>query len=433
MAIGKLFYLREVLKNAKTSAKTLNSIQKNKLIDIIRYSYKNVPYYKKSWSKLHIDINSVSTVEDLKKLPAISKQTVSNNYNDFISSGHTKYLSGLYNKLSFLHMRSTSGTSGNPLKIFFNPDAKEYQDAIYARSLLSIGYNPFKPLIYYWYWSQEKPQGSLYHLLGLFKKFYVTQELDEEAQLNFMQKARPEYLYYYPSALYFISRLIVHENLRLNFKPKFIITFAEILTETMRKAIENAFDSRVYDQYATNEFNVVSYECEEKNGYHANSDSVVVEIVDENYEEVDDGEIGRILITGLANKAMPLIRYDIGDLAVKTDGDRHSCGISLPVIIKSIEGRYEHSEIKKTAETQKALLEKFMKTLDEVNDMFKFQILLTGTRRAKINYTAFHDLSNIDSSDFKNIVKNYVTSLKRVGSIGRNKYTGKTLLLEKAY
>lgn len=427
MVLHKAWFLKEVLKTSRLPAKKLKSLQNKKLASIVRYAYKNVSYYRQAWKKNKINILKINSLEKLKSLPVINKQTVLRNYESFISKEYKNYLNVLHKMPSFLFMRSTSGTSGLPFTIYFNPEAKWFLDAIYARALLKVGYNPFKPLLYYWW--QQTPQKELYHLFGLFRKIYVPCEWGEEKQLNFMNKVKPEYIYYYPSALYFISRLVLGENLELSFKPKLIVTHAELLTEKMRKKIENVFDCKVFDQYGSNEFNRIAWECKERNGYHVDVDSVVVEIVDENYEEVAEGEVGRVLITGLINKALPLIRYEIGDYAKKAE-EKHRCSINLPVVIKSIEGRYEHSITNKNVKiTQKEFLEKILDVVDDKKEVYKFQARLESRKKKIcINYIPFGNKKPKVGIKF---FKGFELKMKRVKEINKNKVTGKTLIFEK--
>jgi phenylacetate-CoA ligase len=430
MVFHKVWFLREVLKNSRLSEKKIKSLQNKKISSIVKYAYRNVEYYKKVWKKERINVLDINSLDKLKFLPVINKKTVLRNHKSFVSIEYKNYLNVLHKMPSFLFMRSTSGTSGSPLTIYFNPEAKWFLDAVYARALLKVGYNPFKPLLYYWW--QQSPQTELYHLFGIFKKIYVPCEWEEEKQLEFMKKIKPEYIYYYPSALYFISRLVLNQNLTLGFNPKLIITHAELLVEKMRKKIEDAFDCKVFDQYGSNEFNRIGWECKERNGYHIDVDSVIVEIVDENYEEVVEGEIGKVLITGLVNKAFPLIRYEIGDYAKKAEDDqkKHNCGINLPVIIKNIEGRYEHSvKYKNSLITQREFLKKILNFIDDKKEVYKFQVnLIDKKKRIYLNYMPFENRRFVIR---QKSWKEFKLKTRQVNRINKNKITGKTLLFEK--
>jgi len=435
MNLQKLFYLREAFKNSKLSQSKLKSLQNKKFLEIINYSYKNVNYYRNLWKKLGIEIKKINGVQDIKKIPPINKKIVLKNYKNFISNEYRRYLKLLHKMPSFIFMRSTSGTSGMPFKIYFNPVAKDYLDAIYGRALLKVGYNPTKSLLYYWW--QQTPQKESYHLFNLYRKICVPFVLNEEEQLRTIQTIKPEYIYYYPSALYFMSRMILCQNIELGFNPKLIVSHAEINSETMRKTIENAFNTNVYDQYDSNEFSVIAWECKERNGYHINVDSVIVEIVDDNYDEVGCGEVGKVLITGLISRAMPLIRYEIGDFAIKTEENqtKHTCGINLPVAIKSIEGRYEHSEFKKNRiVTQKSLLEKFLSLINTERNLFKLQILVNSkNKKIIVNYNTFGNNETLEKVFNKTSLNGYKVLFKKVKDIRKNELTGKTLLLESKF
>jgi len=430
--LTKPYYSVKAMQNQRKSPEKLRNLQLKKLREIIRYAHEHVPYYRNSWKKMRINSNSIQKFEDVKRFPIINRKILGRNHSDFISDEYVKYLNLLPKMTSFLFVRSTSGTTGEPMRLYFNPDAKDFLDAVYARALINVGYNPLKPLLYFWW--QQTPQKELYHIFRLFKKIYVPSEWTEEEQLAFMQKIRPEYIYYFPSALYFISRLIMSENIEIDFQPKLIISHAEILTERMRKIIEDAFDTKVYDQYGANEFNRIAWECKERNGYHIDADSVFIEIVDENYEEVAEGEVGKVLITGLVNKVIPLIRYELGDFLMKAESEQlnHKCGINLPVGIKSVEGRKEHSNIQgKNIITQKKFLEQVLMFLDKQHNLRKFQSLVDyKNKKLLIKYTASGD-GPLQDLENKIRINNYKIFCKKVRTINKNKITGKILLLEK--
>jgi len=84
------------------------------------------------------------------------------------------------------------------------------------------------------------------------------------------------------------------------------------------------------------EVNRTAWECTEHCGYHLDVDSVISEFIQDG-ENVSDGERGNIVYTSLYNYAMPLIRYEVGDVGIPTD-ELCSCGRSLP-LMKSVEGR----------------------------------------------------------------------------------------------
>lgn len=421
ISILKFKYFLDSLKFRKLPRRKIEKYKILKLKEIISYAYKYSSYYREIFKKNDINPKKINSLKDLKKIPISKKIEIRKNSEKVYSKEYLPYFSVLKRMPSFIYMRSTSGTTGNPFKIYFDEQSKLILDAIYARALVEVGYNPFKQLFYFW-WQQPKKK-EIYNFLGLFRKFFVPSTLTFKQQLSLMNKVKPEYIYYYPSHLYFISRLIKNENIELTFNPRLIITHAEILEEKMRKRIEETFNVLVFDQYGSNEFNRIAYECKERNGYHIAEDSVIVEIVDEN-EDAGEGETGKVIITGLLNKATPLIRYEVGDFAKKAIEKKHNCGNNLEVLIESVEGRIEHYV---NGKTQKEMYRYFLELLDSTNLNY-FQVFLNEDER---NLLILAD-KEIEEKIKKKIEEELNVKVEfRKENIKVNNVTGKCLIFER--
>jgi phenylacetate-CoA ligase len=189
----------------------------------------------------------------------------------------------------------------------------------------------------------------------------------------------------------------------------------------MRKTIEEAFDAPVHDEYGSNEFNRIAFECKYKLGYHVPEDALIVEILNEDGREVKENETGEVVITSLLNKAMPLIRYRQEDYAIKTNG---KCEIAYPIRIKSIEGRKQHSINKNI--TQKKLMELLVRIC---KDFWKCQLFFDNQLKAKIVVVPWKE------SGYPNIkpLKRYFKEINVVFSkdVMKNEKTGKCILVEK--
>jgi phenylacetate-CoA ligase len=118
--------------------------------------------------------------------------------------------------------------------------------------------------------------------------------------------------------------------------PKFIATGGEVLTPNMRQEIETAFGTRVYDIYASHEFNILAWQCGETGEYHICDDSIILEIIKDG-RIAQPGEEGVVVATGLYSYCMPFIRYHIGDIAIR-GCDRCRCGAPFSTI-RHIQGR----------------------------------------------------------------------------------------------
>jgi len=152
-----------------------------------------------------------------------------------------------------------------------------------------------------------------------------------------LERFRPAYLSGYPSAMYVLADYYRQSGRRA---PGLVaaLTSAETLLETQRRAIEATFATRVFDQYGQAEMQSFWYECP-AGRMHAHLLAGVTEILRPDGTPAAPGEMGEVVLTGLVNCAMPLIRYRVGDTA-RFAAEPCSCGRGMPVI-EEIGGRLD--------------------------------------------------------------------------------------------
>lgn len=153
--------------------------------------------------------------------------------------------------------------------------------------------------------------------------------------VNTVNRARPVVIWAFASSLHELARFAKQRGLRIH-RPRFIISSVEMLYPEMRQTIEDVFGCPVHDFYGAVETGRVAAECREGR-LHVFAFNNHVEVLDAKGRPVLPGEEGRLVITPLHNRTMPLLRYDIGDMARVGTGTC-SCGSSLPVLDK-ITGR----------------------------------------------------------------------------------------------
>jgi len=175
--------------------------------------------------------------------------------------------------------------------------------------------------------------------------------------------------------------------------------------ESERKFVENIFGAPFFDQYASVELEAMSWQCEEKSGYHIDADSVVMQFVDEEGQEVAPGETGEIVCTSLFNYSMPFIRYEIGDTAVlgKTNCN---CGNILPTL-KKITGRIIDHFIKENGEMVNSVF--FVYLFDvyyNKGNIKKFQIVQEDFDKIRIIIVPSGKISDSDKIDIEKRIKN---------------------------
>lgn len=145
-----------------------------------------------------------------------------------------------------------------------------------------------------------------------------------------MQRRRPSWLYGYASMLSLLAECAEREGWDgRSLGVKAAISTSEVLAEPQRSLIERVFGAPCRVEYGCGEIGPIAYECERAQ-LHVIASDVLLEVLDSTGSPVAPGEVGEVVVTDLNNRAMPLIRYQIGDYAVA--GDRCSCGRAFPVL-----------------------------------------------------------------------------------------------------
>lgn len=164
----------------------------------------------------------------------------------------------------------------------------------------------------------------------------------EETLLGYVQtlnRARPIVIWAFAGSLYELARFARERSISLH-RPRFVISSVEMLYPAMRRTIEEAFGCPVHDFYGAAEVGRVAAECTHGR-LHVFTFNNHVEVLDPEGRPVAPGEEGRLVLTPLHNHAMPLLRYDIGDMARVSTGDC-PCGSPLPVLEKVTGRVIEH-------------------------------------------------------------------------------------------
>lgn len=162
--------------------------------------------------------------------------------------------------------------------------------------------------------------------------FSVMEPLDSLVrELNAFQ---PAYLASYPTMLAMLAE--EQREGRLSIRPSLVWSGGEYAAPAALDALEAAFGARVMNEYGASECLSIAFGCPER-WLHVNADWVIVEAVDADYQPVPPGATSHTaLVTNLANRVQPVIRYDLGDSIVVHPGPC-ACGNPMPAI--RVEGR----------------------------------------------------------------------------------------------
>lgn len=146
-----------------------------------------------------------------------------------------------------------------------------------------------------------------------------------------VSRKRPEYLFGYSSMVYEFA-LFVRERQYdgAALKLRAAICTAETIHDHQRTVIEETFACPVVSEYGSAETGIISYQCP-TGSHHISDDCVLVELLDDEGNPVPDGEVGRVVVTVLHSQSAPIIRYELGDYAVRRPGTC-ACGSSLSML-----------------------------------------------------------------------------------------------------
>ena len=296
-------------------------IQNEKIVKQVQYVYQNVPYYRDLMDKKGVKPEDIKSVDDIKKLPFLSKADLREAYPYGLLGTDLK---------NCVRIQSTSGTTGKRVVAFYTQEDIDIWEECCARAIVAAGgTNEDVCQVCYGYGLFTGGPGlnGGSHKVGCLT--LPMSSGNTERQIQFMMDLGSTILCCTPSYAAYIGESLAE----MGYKPednklKAGIFGAEPWTEEMRRGIEKSLGIKAYDIYGLTETSGpgVSFECEEQSGMHINEDHFYAEIIDpETGEVLPEGEKGELVFTSLDKEAFPLLRYRTRDICVLTR-KKCSCG-----------------------------------------------------------------------------------------------------------
>jgi phenylacetate-CoA ligase len=327
MVTRALKQLRFLRKSQYFHPAQLRSYQEGRLRELVRHAYANVTYYRNLFDRAGVGPQDIRSFEDLCNIPITTKKDLQS------VPGHEILARGT--DLGRCVVKSTSGSTGQPLKIVLSPEERDFQILLNLRILMENGLklmdkvayiiNPHRfPKSKYWFQS-----------LGILRREYLSVFDYPNQHVQALEEICPDILYGYPSNLTLLA-LYLREKRIPGIRPRMIFSVAEALEPKARNAINEIMKVNTCDILGTIELGDIAWQCESRDGYHISADAVIVEFLD-NGNPVGPGEEGCIVCTSLYGYTMPMIRYAIDDICVPSD-KKCTCGRTLPMMA-SIKGR----------------------------------------------------------------------------------------------
>ena len=318
---------RETLEPAE-----LGAYARERLRSLLHHCRRDVPFYRERLGSLAGDADTLAG-EAFPSIPVLEKA-------DLAASGEALLSVGIRDADAGLTEVTSGGTTGPPTRVVLDRDTVDAHTAATLRSYLWFGADPTRPHVMLW--GPPPDENTYASPFGRLKGFVLgrtllpTYGMDEARAQDYAARIRGrrfDHVAGYSSALLAVARaLLTGAPAQVSAG---VIAAAEPIFDFQRAPIERAFGAPVRERYGCNEFSLIAQECRE-GSLHVATDRVLLEIVREDGSPAEPGEIGTVLVTDLDNRAMPLVRYRIGDLAAW--GRACACGRPFPVL-ERIHGR----------------------------------------------------------------------------------------------
>ncbi|KAB2888837.1 MAG: phenylacetate--CoA ligase family protein [Desulfobulbaceae bacterium] len=299
---------------------------------LVRHACRNVPYYRSLFDRAGIRPSCIRSEADLAAIPVSRKE-------DLLPLATDQVVAAGYPPEKQIQRRS-SGTTGVPFTIRRTWLEERLLQAFRWRALLDSGLRPTDRIGAVARIRDIHPNDSQIILrtlntLGLCRTSMIDCFLPFAEIIDQLERHRFPVITGLAGTLYQTALHSLHTGRGIP-SPRLVVTGGETLLPHMRSVIEAAFGTRVCDTYGSHEFNLLAWQCRTTGEYHLCDDSLIIEIL-RGGRPAKPGEEGEVVVTSLFSRAMPFIRYHLGDTAIQGET---GCACGAPfATIKEIKGR----------------------------------------------------------------------------------------------
>jgi phenylacetate-CoA ligase len=323
--LAELGHLRAFERSQYYAPEQLRDIQFARLRALLEHAYRACPFYRERFDAVGLRPGDVKRLEDLRAIPPLERRELQEHRNRLVATGWPA---------DDIVPNQSGGSTGAPVSFFLDRDRMRSRNAATIRHNRWCGWEVGHKVALLWSAPADGPRpGWRARLRGalLDRQLYLNAaHLTDEKLAAFHEavgRFRPRVLLAYAGCAVLFARYLRAQGLR-PYRPHALVTSAEVLTEADRALLEETFGCPVFNRYGSREVSIIASECEQRHGLHVAAESLYVEVV-RGGEHARPGEPGAIVVTDLLNRALPLIRYRIGDVGSWAAGPC-PCGRGLP-------------------------------------------------------------------------------------------------------
>ena len=318
-------FLTQLRAHENWNAAEIADCQLRAIREIVEHARGTVPFYK------DYPPTDIARLEDLRRLPVLARETVRQNPERFLSCSTPARLR---------IPAGTTGTTGANLTVAYTSQLARENWAFLLRQWAWAGIAPRERRVTFFgarvipapqakppFWTFNLPErqalASIFHL----------SESTAPDYLRFLRRQQGQVLEGFPSVLGMLADFVLQSGSAI--RMRVVFTSGEPLYADLRAKIERAFDARIFDTYGMTEYCGQIQECE-RGQMHLIPEYGFLEILNERNEPAGADEEGDFVWTGFLNRAMPLIRYRIGDRGRWQSGGPCACGRAFPLVVPTI-------------------------------------------------------------------------------------------------
>jgi phenylacetate-CoA ligase len=309
------------------SPSELWALQRRQLAALLRHAAAHVPYYRERIPAGSVRHAGDFSAADFSGLPRLNRAGIQDHFKQLCAER-------LPDGQGAAAQSTTSGSTGEPVRFLSTPLVSFFWHAFMLREhlwhrrdlsakMVVTRVSPEKSTLDNWFGDMGA------ELFRTGRCVILPARWTFERQLDCILEERPGYLLAYATNLLGLLRTAERRGAPLPWLRE-VRSFGEAVPAEMRDYIARQWRLPLTDVYSARETGYMALQCPQSGSYHVQSESAMVEVVDEHGAASEPGTVGRIVVTPLHNFAMPLIRYEIGDYAEV--GPPCACGRGLPVL-----------------------------------------------------------------------------------------------------
>ncbi len=309
------------------SPEFVHEYQRRRLLGLLRHCREHVPWYGRILESCEVRLDEKFTPGELRKLPLLTKDVLRE---------HGRSLLSRDARLRGTFENSSSGSTGKP--VVFVQDRAYYARSVVAAKLIyneALGKRAGDREMNLWGSERDLERGSLgprqrvvnFLYNRRFQNFFMVDDAKLARFVAEINRFKPVSIWAYVQSLELLAKFIRRERLEV-WSPRLIISTAGTLPEGIRRLLQDVFRCAVYNQYGCRELGTIAFEMPDQDGLRGLPYLNYVEVVE-----------GKVVVTNLTNFSMPLIRYELDDLAEPWTGPQDTRYGCRRKIFQSIRGR----------------------------------------------------------------------------------------------